>query len=75
MTATAGGMGASSTVLANDTILTVFSTSWESKKREHDGTIPHAPAVPEGRRRQQLQVLRWRVPSREIVGGNGYFSP
>lgn len=73
MAASAGGMGASSTVLANDTILTVFS-SLESK-REHDGTLPHALAVAEGRRRKQLQVLRWRVPSREIVGGNGYFSP
>jgi len=43
-------------VLANDTIVTVFSAD----SGPLDG---------------QLQVLRWRVPPRDVVGGNGFFSP
>ena len=49
-------MYASSVVLANDTIVTVFSAD----SGPLDG---------------QLQVLRWRVPPREVAGGNGFFSP
>jgi hypothetical protein len=52
----AGGMYASSVVLANDTIVTVFSAD---------------SGVLQG----QLQVLRWQVPPRDVVGGNGYFEP
>ena len=49
-------MYASSVVLANDTIVTVFSAD----SGPLDG---------------QLQVLRWRVPPRDAVGGNGFFQP
>ena len=49
-------MYASSVVLANDTIVTVFSAD----SGPLDG---------------QLQALRWRVPPRDVVGGNGFFQP
>ena len=51
------GWYASSVILGDDTIVTVYAREW------HSGGS------------NQLEVLRWKVPPKEIVAKNGFFSP
>lgn len=61
-------------MLANDTIVTVFMMLAKSNMGESLG-IANGFDEQLRHRGQQVHVLRWTIPTREIVGGNGFFQP